>query len=60
MWTYKEIAGGSHMAPLTHPDLVNPLVKSFLRMELCDDRVPPTQLVQDDSIWRYPAVGAHA
>ena len=33
MWTYKEIAGGGHMAPLTRPDLVNPLVKAFLRME---------------------------
>lgn len=29
-WTYKEIAGG-HMAPLTRPDLINPLVASFLR-----------------------------
>ena len=29
MWTYKEIAGGGHMAPLTRPDLVNPLVKGF-------------------------------
>ena len=32
MWTYKEIAGGGHMAPLTRPDLVNPLVGSFLRL----------------------------
>jgi pimeloyl-ACP methyl ester carboxylesterase len=39
MWTYKEIAGGGHMAPLTRPDLVNPLVKAFLRMEPCDDWV---------------------
>jgi pimeloyl-ACP methyl ester carboxylesterase len=30
-WTFKEIAGGGHMAPLTRPDLVNPLVVSFLR-----------------------------
>lgn len=30
MWTYKEIAGGGHMAPLTRPDLINPLVTSFL------------------------------
>lgn len=29
-WAYEEIAGG-HMAPLTRPDLVNPLVASFLR-----------------------------
>lgn len=38
MWTYKEIAGGGHMAPLTRPDLVNPLVRSFLRSQLGDDR----------------------
>jgi pimeloyl-ACP methyl ester carboxylesterase len=29
LWAYKEITGG-HMAPLTHPDVVNPLVRSFL------------------------------
>jgi pimeloyl-ACP methyl ester carboxylesterase len=29
-WTYTDIAGG-HMAPLTRPDLINPLVKSFLQ-----------------------------
>ena len=58
MWTYKEIAGGGHMAPLTRPDLVNPLVKAFLRMELCDRSGVADARVQDDSIWRYPAVGA--
>jgi pimeloyl-ACP methyl ester carboxylesterase len=42
MWTYKEIAGGGHMAPLTRPDLINPLVKSFLRLQLGDDRASPT------------------
>jgi pimeloyl-ACP methyl ester carboxylesterase len=31
-WTFKEIAGGGHMAPLTRPDLVNRLVASFLRL----------------------------
>jgi pimeloyl-ACP methyl ester carboxylesterase len=36
MWTYKEIAGG-HMAPLTRPDLINPLVRSFLQIPLGDD-----------------------
>jgi pimeloyl-ACP methyl ester carboxylesterase len=41
MWTYKEIADGGHMAPLTRPDLINPLVRAFLRSELCDDRAPP-------------------
>jgi pimeloyl-ACP methyl ester carboxylesterase len=37
MWTYKEIASGGHMAPLTRPDLVNPLVRSFLRSQLGHD-----------------------
>jgi pimeloyl-ACP methyl ester carboxylesterase len=31
MWTFKEIADGGHTAPLTHPELVNPIVQSFLR-----------------------------
>jgi pimeloyl-ACP methyl ester carboxylesterase len=30
-WTYQEVPGGGHMAPLTRPDLINPLVGSFLR-----------------------------
>ncbi len=42
MWTYKEMAGGGHMAPITHPDLINPLVRSFLRLQLRDDRVTST------------------
>lgn len=29
-WTYKEIADGGHMAPLTRPEIVNPLVCDFL------------------------------
>jgi len=29
-WTCKEIPGAGHMAPLTRPDLINPLVGSFL------------------------------
>ncbi|SEC92720.1 Pimeloyl-ACP methyl ester carboxylesterase [Rhizobiales bacterium GAS191] len=41
-WTYKEIAGGGHMAPLTRPDLINPLVRSFLRLQPGDDRAAPT------------------
>src|SRR5262249_163021 len=32
-WTHKEIAGGGHMALLTRPDLINPLVMSFLRLQ---------------------------
>jgi hypothetical protein len=38
MWRYEEIAGGGHMAPLTRPDLINPLVRSFLRLQQSDDR----------------------
>jgi pimeloyl-ACP methyl ester carboxylesterase len=30
-WTYKEVTAGGHMAPLTHPQLVNPIVSTFLR-----------------------------
>jgi pimeloyl-ACP methyl ester carboxylesterase len=29
-WLHKEVPGAGHMAPLTRPDLVNPLVGSFL------------------------------
>ncbi|HEV2546083.1 MAG TPA: alpha/beta hydrolase [Stellaceae bacterium] len=41
LWTYEEIAAGGHMAPLTRPDLINPLVRSFLRSPLDDDRASP-------------------
>jgi pimeloyl-ACP methyl ester carboxylesterase len=30
VWAYQEVAGGGHMAPLTRPDLINPIVGSFL------------------------------
>ncbi len=40
MWTHQEIAGGGHMAPLTRPDLINPLVRLFLQSQLGHDRVP--------------------
>lgn len=30
-WAYTEVAGGGHMAPLTRPDLINPVVSSFLK-----------------------------
>jgi hypothetical protein len=43
MWTFEDIAGGGHMAPLTCPDLINPLVGSFLRLPLGDDWASPTQ-----------------
>ncbi len=29
-WTFRTITGGGHMAPLTHPDLINPIVRQFL------------------------------
>jgi pimeloyl-ACP methyl ester carboxylesterase len=29
-WTFAEVRGAGHMAPLTRPDLINPLVCSFL------------------------------
>lgn len=29
-WTYEEVPGAGHMAPLTRPELINPLVASFL------------------------------
>jgi pimeloyl-ACP methyl ester carboxylesterase len=30
VWAYKEVAEGGHMAPLTRPDLINPIVSSYL------------------------------
>ena len=41
-WTYKEIAGGGHMAPLARPDVINPVVRSFLLSQLADDQASPT------------------
>lgn len=29
-WLYQEVPGGGHMAPVTRPDLVNPLIVDFL------------------------------
>jgi len=29
-WTFRTITGAGHMAPLTHPDLINPIVREFL------------------------------
>jgi hypothetical protein len=40
MWTYKEIVGGGHMAPLTRPEVINPLVRSFLRSQPCGFQPP--------------------
>lgn len=36
-WRFHEIAGGGHMAPLTRPDIVNPIVAAFLRSPRGDD-----------------------
>ena len=33
-WTYREIAEGGHMAPLTRPEMINPIVRSFLSAPL--------------------------
>ena len=30
-WTFAELPGGGHMAPLSRPDLVNPIIERFLR-----------------------------
>jgi pimeloyl-ACP methyl ester carboxylesterase len=29
-WTFRDIPAGGHMAPVTRPDLVNPMIRSFL------------------------------
>jgi pimeloyl-ACP methyl ester carboxylesterase len=29
-WHYQEVPGAGHMAPLTRPDLINPLIRAFL------------------------------
>ena len=29
-WTFRDIPAGGHMAPLTRPDLVNPMIREFL------------------------------
>ena len=31
-WAYKEAPGGGHMAPLTRPELINSVVRSFLEL----------------------------
>jgi pimeloyl-ACP methyl ester carboxylesterase len=33
-WRYVEIESGGHMAPLVRPDLINPIVKGFLKAAL--------------------------
>jgi pimeloyl-ACP methyl ester carboxylesterase len=36
-WTYRDVPGAGHMAPLTRPDLINPLVRAFLCTKSCPD-----------------------
>jgi pimeloyl-ACP methyl ester carboxylesterase len=31
-WAHQEVLGGGHMAPLTRPELINPVVRSFLEL----------------------------
>jgi pimeloyl-ACP methyl ester carboxylesterase len=37
-WTFRSLPEGGHMAPLTRPELVNPLVREFLRAPSAADR----------------------
>lgn len=48
-WEYKEIVDGGHMAPLTRPDLINPLVSSFLRSERSGGRASVVQTPERSS-----------
>jgi pimeloyl-ACP methyl ester carboxylesterase len=29
-WSFRQLTGAGHMAPLTHPELVNPIIREFL------------------------------
>ena len=40
-WRYLEVSAGGHMAPLTNPCFVNPLIRSFLRQRLDASRRQP-------------------
>jgi pimeloyl-ACP methyl ester carboxylesterase len=40
-WSVVKIAEGGHMAPLTHPDVVNPLITRFLRQVRQSSRAKP-------------------
>ncbi len=39
-WSVVRIADGGHMAPLTHPEVVNPLIAGFLQEEGPGERAP--------------------
>ena len=32
-WTFKRVTGGGHMAPLTHPELVNQIIREFIERD---------------------------
>lgn len=50
-WSVVRIAEGGHMAPLTHPHVVNPLISGFLRE---DPRIRTSTLqLEVTSIYRY-------
>jgi hypothetical protein len=51
-WAYKEVPGAGHMAPLTRPDLINPLVGSFLGLD--------TKQSRSDRSWHLGASQYHA
>jgi pimeloyl-ACP methyl ester carboxylesterase len=38
-WTFAEVRGAGHMAPLTRPDMINPLVCSFLE-SVAENKAP--------------------
>jgi pimeloyl-ACP methyl ester carboxylesterase len=49
-WIYREVPGAGHMAPITNPELINPLVGTFLRSSADAERMiglsrlrPPNQ-----------------
>jgi pimeloyl-ACP methyl ester carboxylesterase len=40
-WSFMEIAAGGHMSPLSHPAVVNPLVRAFLQKPVAAARPVP-------------------
>lgn len=52
-WSVVRIAEGGHMAPLTHPQVVNPLIVDFLR----EERQTGTAILRPDA---FPACGARS
>jgi pimeloyl-ACP methyl ester carboxylesterase len=37
-WTFRDVPGAGHMAPLTRPDLINPLIRTFLEARKIEPR----------------------